>query len=415
VGLYLSGGIDSSTIAAMTTDANRSRREAFSIAFPEPGFDESDKTRRVAEFLDVPTHFLTYHQRDLAADLPHLVYHGESPLISTESAPLLALSGLARKHVKVVLTGEGADEALGGYLYFRWEAIKHLVGPGLMGWILNRLIRPYFAHYMGPRNPFVPQPQDFRWAQEVFGCYPAIMMKFFFFRMVRDMVYSREMLDRQRDLCDAEFLELPRENMRRWDQYNRTLYLSSRIFMTGHLLGSHGDRALMANSVEGRYPFLDRQVQEFLGQVPPAMKTGWLTEKYLLRRAMAKRLPREVIRCQKKPFLAPFGTPFIGEDATDHVRELLSPRKLAEFGYFDPVKVQGIVDYLQGSKAAIAEDRGDSIRPNRQAIHSVVMGMALTFVVSTQALEDHVRQGRFDGARPLAAETFWHEALAGRL
>ena len=403
VGLYLSGGIDSATIAAMTADVARSGHEAFSISFPEPSFDESAKTTLVADSLGIPTRFLKYHQSDLAGDLPTLIYHGESPLVSTEAVPLMALSRLAHKHVKVVLTGEGADEALGGYLYFRWEAIKHMVGPGLLGWVADRVGSPFFRHYVGNRNSFVPQPADRRWAMDVFGCYPAIMMKFLYFRMIRHMVYSPEMLDRQSKCHDEEFLQLPRERMRRWDQYNRTLYLSSRIFMTNHLLGSHGDRALMANSVEGRYPFLDRTVQDFLAAVPPVHKSRWHEEKFLLRRAMEKRLPEQIIRTMKKPFLAPFGTQFVGKDSTEQIRDLLTPRAIKEFGYFDPAKVAGIVRFLEDSKASVAADTGESIRPGRQAVHQVVMGLAMTYVVSTQVLADQVRSGKFQSNAPAPA------------
>jgi len=151
----------------------------------------------------------------------------------------------------------------------------------------------------------------------------------------------------------------------------------------------------MSHSVEGRYPFLDRQVQEFLGQVPPTFKTRWHAEKILLREAMKDRLPEDVVRTQKKPFLAPFGTPFIGKDATDELRELLSPRLIAEYGYFDPGKVQRIVDYLTEAKSAIAQDEGESLRPGREAVQRVLMGMALTFVASTQTLESHVRRGSY--------------------
>jgi asparagine synthase (glutamine-hydrolysing) len=397
VGLYLSGGIDSATIAAMTADYHPNRHEAFSIAFPEPGFDESRRTRRIAEFLGTPTRFLTYRQRDLASDMPRMVYHAETPLVTTESVPLMALAGLAHRHVKVILTGEGADEALGGYLYFRWEALKAQVGEGFGNRLLMGLAGPLLRRLMGPRNPFVPQGPDYRWAVDVFGCYPAIMMQFLYFRVIREMVYSPEMLERQRGLADAEFLDLPQERMKRWDQYNRTLYISSRVFMTNHLLGAHGDRALMAHSVEGRYPFLDRRVQEFLGQVPPALKGCWHTDKVLLRRTMARRLPEAAVQTPKKPFLAPFGTQFVGSDATDYIRDLLSDRMLSEFGYFDPAKVQQIVHDIKCAKAAVGKDPGDTMRPKREVVRRVVAGMALTFVVSTQILEDQVRQGKFSG------------------
>jgi asparagine synthase (glutamine-hydrolysing) len=400
VGLYLSGGIDSSTLAAMTADAPGIAKRVFSIGFPEPGFDESAQTRRIADFLGIEMHLLNYEQKDLSRDLPRLIYHGESPLVSTESVPLMALSHLASKHVKVVLTGEGSDETLGGYIYFHWDVFKALIGDGAMGRCLLKLANVWLRHNLGPVNPFLPSDDDARWAQDLFGCYPGIMLKFFYFRALRAMVCSRDSLDRQAKAHDGELLDLPRDRMRRWDPLNRTLYLSSRIFMTNHLLGSHGDRALMANSVEGRYPFLDRQVQEFMAAVPPGLKRRWRTDKYLLRKAMAHRLPAEVIRRHKKPFLAPFGTPFVGKDYTDQIRDLLSPRSLSEFGHFDPAKVHRIVAELTGLKDEIALDPGETMRPNRQAIHRTLLGMALTFVVSTQILEDHVRRGRFNGNHP---------------
>lgn len=393
VGVYLSGGIDSCTLASFMTDHGENYKQAFSVSFPEPGFDEGSQTARIAEFLGIRPHMLTYQQSDLARDLPRMIYHAETPLVSTEAVPLMALSELASQHVKVVLTGEGSDEALGGYTYFQWEALKEAVGPGWKQKVLLTLARPVLGHLLGKRNPFVPQEADLQWGQQTFGYYPAITMKFFYFRMIREMVYTPEMMARQEGLPDEEFLDLPREQMQRWDQYNRTLYLSSRIFMTNHLLAAHGDRALMAHSVEGRYPFLDRTVQEFLAAVPPNVKTRWHCGKLLLRRAMARRLPPEVIHRTKKPFLAPFGTPFVGDDATPYIRDLLSPAKLAEFGYFDSAKVERIVAFLTASKKAIAADPAESVRPNREAVRRVCMGMALTFVVSTQMLEDLARSG----------------------
>lgn len=395
VGVYLSGGIDSSTVAALSVQAGDINRQVFSIGFPEPGLDESSEAKRVSDYLGIQMHLLTYSQSDLTRDMPRMIYHGEMPLISTESVPLLALSALASKHVKVVLTGEGSDESLGGYQYFRWESLKELAGKGLGLKILKGISNPVFTRCFGPRNPFFPQGEDFAWANELFGCYPANMMKFLYFRIMRKMVYSDHHWARQEKLSDTEFLQLPLDKMRRWDQVNRTLYISSRIFMTTHLLGSRGDRVLMANSVEGRYPFLDRKLQEFLGTVPPTVKTGWRTEKFLLRRAMSKHLPREVIHRRKKEFLAPFGTPFVGSDATDHIRDLLSPKKINEFGFFDPDKVQRIADDLVEIKADANKDRGRVIRLNRSAIKRLIDGVAMTFVVSTQMLADHVAKGSF--------------------
>jgi asparagine synthase (glutamine-hydrolysing) len=390
VGMYLSGGIDSATIASLAADADDVRKRVFSITFPEPGFDESAETQRIAAGLGLDVHMLPYPQEQLSRDLPRLLYISEMPMVSTESVPLMALSGLASQYGKVVLTGEGADEALGGYAFFRWQAFQERFGlaiSNLCGLAYRRL---------GELNPLIPTEDDVTWAERVFGGYPAAMMKFRFMRRLRDMVYSNEMLANSRRGDDAEFTTfLPRKTMDTWDPFNRSLYVSSRVFMTHHLLGAHGDRALMANSVEGRYPFLDRDVQEFLASVPPTIKTRWYSEKYLLRRAMRNRLPAEVIRRRKKPFLAPFGTPFVGDSATEEIREALSPGRLSEFGYFDPKRVAQLIRQLETQKKTIEADTGDHLRFNRSVIERTMLGMALTFVVSTQLLEQMIRDGRF--------------------
>jgi asparagine synthase (glutamine-hydrolysing) len=397
VGLYISGGIDSSTVAAMVADAEGIKGRVFSIGFPEPGFDESAAIGRIAQFLGLDVQLLTYRQQDLAADLPRVVYHAETPLISTESVPLLALSGLAHEHVKVVLTGEGADEALGGYEYFVWESLKARWARSPLGRVPLRLAERAFRRVLGEANPFFPIPEDEAWADEVFGFYPAGMMQMLYWRRIRDLVYSPAMHDRQARLSDAELLELPREAMKRWDQLNRSLYVSSRVFMTNHLLGARGDRALMANSVEGRYAFMDRAVQEFLATVPPELKTRGRSAKYLLRKAMQGGLPLATVRRPKKAFLAPFGTPFVGDDVPDYAKELLSPRMLRDFGYFDPEKVRPIREKLEAAKRTLGADHGDSIRLSREVFERTLYGMAYTFVVSTQVLEDMVRRGAFNG------------------
>jgi asparagine synthetase B (glutamine-hydrolysing) len=215
------------------------------------------------------------------------------------------------------------------------------------------------------------------------------------------------MLERADRASDAELIELPRERILKWDQMNRSLYVSSRVFLQGHLLATHGDRVLMANSVEGRYPFLDRTVQEFLAGVPPSLKmapNGLLpTAKYLLRRAMQDRLPEEVVHRSKKMFLAPFGTPFVGSAAPEYARELLSERALKEYGYFDPLRVGAIVKIMEKMKGELGKDRGEHVRFGRRVWLRTLYGMALTFVLSTQLLESYVRDGSLAGAAAFPA------------
>lgn len=396
VGVYLSGGIDSATVCSMLADAEDVRKRVFSIGFREPAFDETAKTQRVADSLGLNVQFLQYPQRQLCEDFPKLVFHAETPLVTTESVPLMALSAVASQHVKVVLTGEGADEALGGYIYFRWEAYKARFGRGMLGPLLVKAWQPVFRRGLGRRNPAFPMDEDLNWALDVFGYYPAIMTKFLYFRMLRELVYSDDMLQRQHQLSDAEFLNLPRSDMQRWDVMNRTMYLSSRIFLAGHLLGAHGDRALMANSVEGRYPFLDRRVQELLATVPPEIKCRASNDKYLLRKTMTGRLPKEVVRRAKKPFLAPFGTPFVGSDATERVQHLLSRQKLAESGFFDPDRVEHVISCVERFKSSDPRESVPHMTLNRKVLNKTLLGMALTFVTSTQVLIDQIQNGEFE-------------------
>jgi asparagine synthase (glutamine-hydrolysing) len=395
VGMYLSGGIDSSTIASFVAEREDIRSRVFSIGFPEPGFDESAKTQRIAHALGLEAQFLTYHPEDMARDLPKLLYTCETPLVTTESIPLMALSGLASEHGKVVLTGEGSDEAMGGYRFFCWEALEQKFGP-----VVSKLIALTHQLQLRELNPMMPTKADRAWADNVFGFYPASMMKFRYMRRIREMVYTPDMLARANGRDDREFTSiLPRDAMGSWDQLNRSLYVSSRIFMAHHLLGPHGDRALMANSVEGRYPFLDRRVQELLAQVPPKFKTKWNRDKSLLRRAMKDRLPREVIQRKKQPFLAPFGTAFVGDSTTDHIRDLLTPHMIKAYGYFDASKVALLIQAME----AHSDEHGqsDPVGFNRHTIERTIEGMALTFVVSTQLLEEMIRNGTFNTPAPV--------------
>jgi len=393
VGIYLSGGIDSSTVAALCHGHEDVKSRVFSIGFSEKGFDESDKIKRLADYLGLETHLIMYSQNDLAQDFPRLIYHGESPLISTESIPLMALSGLARQYVKVVLTGEGSDEALGGYSYFRWEEFKRVlkrIGP--LGRLVSALARRRFGNLLGQDNPLFPSAATEKWANDIFGFYPAGMVQMFYYNAVRKLVYSDWMLERLTRQSDADLIKLDRQKISRWDQLNRSLYISSRTFMTNHLLGSHGDRALMANSVEGRYPFLDRTVQEFLLKVPPTIKTSWYTEKRLLRKAMKGKLPSDVIKRRKQPFLAPFGTPFVGENAPGYARELLSSSALHKSGYFDADKVVDIVKILEASRDNPLFDSTNPMEDRPGLVEHTLRGMSITFVLSVQVLDDFIRR-----------------------
>ncbi|RLA94513.1 MAG: asparagine synthetase B, partial [Deltaproteobacteria bacterium] len=156
-----------------------------------------------------------------------------------------------------------------------------------------------------------------------------------------------------------------------WDFLARAQYIEVKTFMSSYLLSSQGDRMLMANSVEGRFPFLDHRVIEFTNQVPPHLKIRGLNEKYILKQAMKRMLPESVVSRNKQPYRAPIKRSFLGDRIPDYVKELLSPEGIKKTGYFDPVAVSRLM-----KKAVKSPELNE--REN----------MAVAGIISTQLLHD---------------------------
>jgi asparagine synthase (glutamine-hydrolysing) len=139
--------------------------------------------------------------------------------------------------------------------------------------------------------------------------------------------------------------------LNRWHPFHRAQYIEVKSLMAGYLLCSQGDRMLMANSVEGRFPFLDHHVIEYANAVHPRFKMKVLNEKYLLKRAMGKYLPPDIVKRYKQPYRAPATPAFFGSNAPDYVQELLGFESIRRYGYFDAAKVGRLVKKIQQGRA----------------------------------------------------------------
>jgi asparagine synthase (glutamine-hydrolysing) len=146
------------------------------------------------------------------------------------------------------------------------------------------------------------------------------------------------------------------DTMPRWHPFNRGEYLEAKTLLPSYLLSSQGDRMLMANSVEGRFPFLDHGLIEFANELHPRYKMRVLREKHLLKQAMRSRLPKSTIERHKQPYRAPDAAAFLGDQAPDYVTELMGKRALTRHGYFDADKVSLLVNKLRKAKVAAARD-----------------------------------------------------------
>ena len=378
VGAYLSGGLDSTLVVALARRYAGQGLKTFSVAFDDPEFDESRFQQLAARELGTDHRVVHCTTGEIGKVFPDVVWHTEKPILRTAPAPMYLLSRLVRDTgIKVVLTGEGADEVFGGYDIFKEAKIRRFwarqPGSRLRPLLLRRLY-PYLGALQ--RQPAAYLQAFFRAAPDEVG-HPffshlprwelTARLKTFLSRDVRAEVDG---YDGYAELAEA----LPAE-YGRWDDLSRAQYLEAAWLLPGYILSSQGDRVAMAHAVEGRFPFLDHRVVAFGSRLPSRLKLRVLVEKYLLKRAAAGLVPDAVRARAKQPYRAPDGAAFF-EPSDDrkplpYVAELLSPERLARDGLFEPKAVQRLVAKVRSGQAI-------GIRDN----------MAIVGILSTQILVD---------------------------
>ncbi len=349
VGAYLSGGLDSSIIAALIRRRSGQALTTFSITFDDPDFDESAYQLTMARHLGTEHQVVRTGYADIGNVFPDVVWHAESPLLRTAPAPMFLLSKLVRDNgFKVVLTGEGADELLGGYDIFREAKIRRFWArqpdSAMRPLLLKRLYR------------FVSQ-----WDEGSFAFQKAFFRRGLtdtdasdYSHRIRWNTTSRALrfldparLGEQvsRTIPAVANLAYP-PDFDRWTSLAKAQYLEIVTFMSPYLLSSQGDRMGMAHSVEGRFPFLDHRFVEMANALPDRVKLRGLNEKYLLKELGKQLLPSDVFQRVKRPFRAPIQRSFFGETTPEYVTQLLSPKSIADAGLFQPKAVTLLVDKL---------------------------------------------------------------------
>jgi len=389
VGAYLSGGLDSSTITALIRNYTSNYLKTFSIAFTDPAFDERAHQERMVEFLGTDHRRVECADSDVGHVFPDVVWHAEWPVLRTSPAPMFLLSRLVQQNdIKVVLTGEGADEFLGGYNIFKEAKLRHFwardPGSAMRPLLLKRLY-PYVQGLGEGGGSFLEaffrkgltDTERLDYSHAIRWANTAPLRRFFSPDVQAALDGYDPVAEAVADLCRHP-------DLKRWSPLARAQYIEVGIFMSEYLLSSQGDRMLMAHSVEGRFPFLDHRVIEFAGRIPPRLKICGLKEKYVLKRAMRGMLPESVYARAKRPYRAPIQHSFLGDNSPAYVQALLSPEAIRAAGYFYPRAVARLVQKAQG-------DHPFSERDN----------MALAGVLSTQLLHRQFAED-FPG-RPIPA------------
>lgn len=389
VGAYLSGGLDSSGIAALARE-HVGTLQTFSLTFEDPEFDESAYQRRMADYLGVKHSPLRCTAEDIGNIFPDLIWHTETPILRTAPAPLMLLA----RHVheqgfKVVLTGEGADEVFGGYDLFKEGKIRRFwARQPDSAWrpLLFSRLYPYLA-----RSPVANR----HFARLFFGQRLNELENPFYAHLTRwnttrgiFKLLSPEWLERLSSTNPEEALKerLPVGFMN-WNALGRDQYVEVKTLLEGYLLSSQADRVSLAYSVEGRVPYLDHRVIEFANALDPRYKLRALREKVLLRRALRREVPEAILNRVKQPYRAPDSRCFFkGGRPLPYVEELMSPVNVRRSGYFRPEAVERLLEKCRTGRALGAGDN-----------------MAFAGVLSTLLLHEQFFRGRAAHQAPISA------------
>jgi len=366
---YLSGGLDSTTVVALACHVRKKPIPAFTIRIDDPDLDETSEAAVAARHVGTKPIVVNCGAAEILNTFPRLIQAAEAPVLDTSCAALLLLAQEVHAHgYKVALTGEGADEWLAGYPWYKIDKLLSYVDvvPGLR---LSQWVRRGFLRLNGSPNfsrAFIARVQAEAGGHnpwlDLYGMVSLAKLRFF-------SPWLREQLADHIAYAD---LGINHERMRRWHPLNRALYFGIRVHLPGLLLNAKGDRVAMHSSVETRYPYLDEDVFAYLAPLHPRWKMRGFKEKYLLRRLAERWLPASIAWRQKAMFRAPFDS-FFNEDPARvpaFVDQLLSPESLRRTGYFDAAAVQHWRHAFRGLRAG---------SKNR-----VFLEMGLVGVVATQ-------------------------------
>jgi len=363
VGAYLSGGLDSTLVAALVKKLGTTHLRTFSVAFEDKAFDESGFQKEASEFLQTEHRYIFCSSQDIGRVFPEVLWHTEKPVLRTAPAPLFLLSKLVREQgYKVVLTGEGSDEIFGGYDIFKEAKIRRFWSKhpeSKFRPILLRRLYPYMKNLQSQPDAYlraffhVKKDDE---ASPLFSHLPRWEMtsklKNFFSTETRDKLNHRNALSHLETELPSRFWQ--------WDSFSQSQYLEATYLLPGYILSSQGDRMAMAHSIEGRFPFLDYRVVDFASRLSPQLKMKVLDEKYLLKIAAGDLIPRTIRRRPKQPYRAPDSQSFlVGPQAGqlfDYVEELLSPTAIKEAGLFDAGAVEKLLNKARHGQVVSVKD-----------------------------------------------------------
>lgn len=363
VGLFLSGGLDSSLVAAIAARNSSRRLSSFSLGFEAPSYDESKYARRVAAHAGTEHQDVTLTNSDAARLFSKVTEAFDEPLADASAIPTFALSQFTSGHVKVVLGGDGADELFAGYPSFqadkliRWLSLLPTSWRDSLGRVVQRL--PVSHRYVSAEHLLRQFVKGRGLSAEVrfllwMGCYGNTEKAELFSSELRDALLRD-------DAFEDVHRYVHRSGLR--DSFQRLQYLCLKLYFQDRILVKL-DRCSMAKSIEVRSPYLDKDLVEHACRIQPVYKLSGFTTKYVLKRAARPYLPADIINRRKAGFMMPVAT-WLANDMREVLEDLCSPASLGRTGLFD-------VDYAR----RLVNDHCAGRRDNRVQLYALLSFMA---------------------------------------
>ncbi|MDD5085103.1 MAG: asparagine synthase (glutamine-hydrolyzing) [Candidatus Omnitrophica bacterium] len=353
VGTYLSGGVDSSIVTKICKALKRDRLQTFSVYFTDPLYDEKKFQESFLSETNVVSNYINISYRDIVDNFEDAIDHAGQPIFRTAPVPLFRLSELAHnKKIKVVLTGEGADEVFWGYDIFKELKVRRFWAKRPSSdkrSLLFKKLYPQFPHFDAKYHAFISSfykkallSDDEEFYSHLVRWENGIPLKAMYSDRMKESVQNYDCIDEFR-------AQLP-DNFKQFSDGGKCQYLEMQTLLPGYLLSSQGDRMSSAHSVESRIPYLDRRIVEFCACLPEQFKLHHFVDKYILRETFKEILPAAIYSRSKQAYQAPELTAFAQYAKGSYVEYLMSEEVTKTAGIFDQRRIGILLEKVNNAK-----------------------------------------------------------------
>jgi len=361
LGAFLSGGIDSSAVVALMSSIADQPVKTFSVGFGEGGsIDELDYARIVASHLETD-HYELVAEEDAVKLLPEIVWYADEPVADPALIPTYLVSKLARRHVKVVLTGEGGDEMFAGYIQYKATLMgkrylskipKFMIiwlAPKLLKHVPGSFLDLFFSHSSALGEEAKRRIADYiSYSEDPMKAYLSIVS--IFDNEERRQILDDTVFSQLKEIGPSQIVGLYLSDSSVSDLLNKLILLESKTGLVDNLL-LKTDRMTMAQSLEARVPYLDYRLVEYACSMPPKLKLRGFKDKYVLRRALSDAPPKITVKRKKHRFFVPIDLWFsLDRSLSELASQLLSKENLRKRGYFKVDQIRRIFKSFNRSR-----------------------------------------------------------------